>query len=66
MDVWFESVLEGYIVDFIVEVRVSYTTVQRKLLKGPRGIFIWSLPLSINMIMCDHEVLPAELDNMSG
>lgn len=66
IDFWFESVIEGYIVEFAIKSTVYFTIAKRKFLKVPRGIFISSFSLLIKMLLYAHDVLPLEFDTMSG
>ena len=35
VDFWVESILQGYIIDFVVETITSYSEVERKFFQGP-------------------------------
>ena len=50
-EVWLENILEGYISDFTVDTIKSYSDTEREFFKGPRGIFLLSLQLWINMLI---------------
>lgn len=49
-----------------MEETTSYTTTKITFLKGPIGRFIRLIPLLINMLLYDHEVMSLESDNMSS
>ena len=57
VEVWIDSILECYISDFTVDIVKSYSEVERELFKGPRGRFLLSLKLSINMLIFEKGML---------
>ena len=37
VDFWIDSILEGYVTEFVVEAITSYSEAERKIFQGPRG-----------------------------
>ena len=51
VEVWLDSILEGYITEFAVDIVKSYSDAEREFFNGTRGMFILSLQLSIKMLI---------------
>ena len=60
--VWLDSILEGYITEFMVDNNKSYSESERKFFNGPRGRFLLSLQLSIKMLVCEKGILKMHLE----
>ena len=60
--VWLDSILEGYIIEFIVDTVKYYINIEREFFKGPRGRFLLSLQLSIKMLICEKGILKMNFD----
>ena len=52
-----DSILEGYITEFIVDTNKYYSEAERELFNGPRGRFLLLLQLSIKMMVCKKGIL---------
>ena len=53
IELWLDSILEGYIDEFTGDTTKSYNEVEREFFNEPRGRFLLSLQLSINMLICE-------------
>ena len=53
VDFWLASVLEGFVTEFVVDQRKSFSEDERYFFKGYRGKYLRSLNLSIKMLL--HE-----------
>ena len=53
VDFWLASVLEGFVTEFAVDQRKSFSEAERYFFKGYRGKYLRSLNLSIKMLL--HE-----------
>ena len=53
VDFWLVSLLEGFITEFTVDQRKSFSEAERYFFKGYRGKYLRSLNLSIKMLL--HE-----------
>ena len=51
IELWLDSILEGYIDEFTGDTTKSYNEVEREFFNEPRGRFLLSLQLSINMLV---------------
>ena len=45
VEVWLDSILEGYITDFAIDTNKSFSEVEREFFSGPQGRFLLSLQL---------------------
>lgn len=43
MDFWLDRIIGGFITEFMVDTTISYSEVEQRFLKGPRGKYIKSL-----------------------
>ena len=59
---WVDSILEGYITQFVVNTITSYSEEERKLFQGPRGRYLKSLSILINMLACEKGMMRIESD----
>ena len=57
IDFWLASVLEGFVTEFAVEQRKSFSKADRYFFKGYRGKYLNSLNLSIKMLLHEKGVL---------
>jgi hypothetical protein len=57
VDPWFDSTIEGYITEFVVDRVESYSQVERYFFKGPRGKFVHFLKLKIKMLLHEKNIL---------
>ena len=53
----FDSILEGYISEFAVDIVKSYPDAEREFFNGPRGRFLLSLQISIKILICMNGIL---------
>ena len=53
VEVWLDSILEGYITEFAVDTKNSFIEAKREFFSGPRGRFLLSLQLSIKQLVCE-------------
>ena len=57
VDFWLASVLEGFIIEFAVDQRKSFSEAERYLFKGYHGKYLRSLNLSIKMLLHEKGVM---------
>ena len=57
IEVWLDSILEGYITEFAVDTNRSFSEAERELFSGTRGRFLLSLQLSIKQIVYKKGIL---------
>ena len=57
IDFWLASLLEGFITEFEVDQRKSFSEAERYLFKGYRGKYLSSLNLSIKMLLHEKGVM---------
>jgi hypothetical protein len=62
VDLWSDSILGGYILEFAVDCTHSYSVAERDFFKGPCRRFMKSLGTWIKMILCDKCVMTMESD----
>ena len=62
VQVWLDSILEGYITEFAVDTNNSYNETEREFFNEPQGRFLLSLQLSIKMLVCEKGILKMHLD----
>ena len=56
-----DSILEGYIIDLIVNTNKSYSEVERAFFNELKGRFLLSLQLFIKMLICEKGILKMHL-----
>jgi hypothetical protein len=56
VDHWFDSTIGGYITEFVIDRVESYSQAERYFFKGPRGKYLHSLKLKINMILHEKNI----------
>jgi hypothetical protein len=54
---WFDSTIGGYITEFVVDRKKSYSQAEKYFFKGPRGNFLHFLKLRINMLLHENHIL---------
>ena len=57
MDFWIDSILEGYITQFVVDTITSYSEEEHKVFEGPCGRYLSSLKMWIKMLVCEKGIL---------
>jgi hypothetical protein len=57
VDLWFDSTIGGYIVEFSIDRVESYSQAERYFFKGPRGKFLHFLKLRIKMLLHEKNIL---------
>ena len=57
VDFWLVSVLEGFVREFAVDHRKSFSEAERYFFKGYRGKYLKSLNLSIKMLLHEKGVM---------
>ena len=57
VDFWLVSLLEGFITEFVVDQRKSFSEAERYFFKGYRGKYLNSLNLSLRMLLYEKGVL---------
>ena len=62
VEVWLYSILEGYIIEFVVDIVKSYSDTERELFKGLRGRFLLSLQLLIKVLIYEKGILKMNSD----
>ena len=60
---WLDSILAGFITEFVVEIVKSYSIAEQEFLRGPRGRYIRSLYTSIKILLYNKGVMTMESDN---
>ena len=56
VDLWLDSIWEGYIIEFVVNTTKSYRAIKQDFFKGPRGKILKPLNLCINMLLCEKGI----------
>ena len=57
VEVWLDSILEGYITEFVVDTNKSFSKAEKEFFNGPRGRFLLSLQLSIKLLVYEKGIL---------
>ena len=57
IEVWLDSILEGYITKFAVDTNKSFNEAEREFFNGPHGRFTLSLQLSIKQLVYENGIL---------
>ena len=57
VDFWIDSILEGYVTEFIVEAITSYSVVEIHFFQGPLGRYLMSINLWIKMLLYEKGIL---------
>ena len=61
IEFWLDSILEGYITEFTSDITKSYSEAERDFFNGPKGRFLLSLQLSINIIVYEKGIINMHL-----
>ena len=62
VEVWLDSILEGYITEFAIDTNKSFSEADREFFSVPHGRFLLSLQLSIKKLVCEEGILKMEQD----
>ena len=57
MDHWLDRIIGGFIIEFAIDISISYSEAERRFLKGPRGKYIKSSNTWIKMLQCEKQVM---------
>ena len=57
VDFWVESILQGYIIEFAVEMITSYSEEERNFFQGPRRRYLLSINTWIKMLVYEKGIL---------
>jgi hypothetical protein len=57
VDLWFDSTIGGYIIDFSIDRVESYSQVERYFFKEARGKFLHFLKLKSKMLLYENNIL---------
>ena len=57
VDIWVDSILQGYITEFVVEAITSYSEAERKIFQGPCRRYLLSISTWINMLVYEKGIL---------
>jgi hypothetical protein len=60
MDLWFDSTIGGYIIEFSIDIFKSYSQAKRYIFKGPRGKFLHFFKLRIKMLLHEKNIMKIE------
>jgi hypothetical protein len=62
VDFWLNSILGDYITKFSIDYTQSYSVIERKFFKGPRGRYLNALSTWIKMLLCENNLMKMESD----
>jgi hypothetical protein len=62
IDIWLDSVLGGYVIEFAVDCIQSYSVVEREFFKGLCGRLLKSLNAWIKMLLREKHVMVMKFD----
>jgi hypothetical protein len=62
VDFWLDSVLGGYVTEFVVDCIQSYSVAERKNFKGLHRRFLKSLNMWIKMLLCEKHMMIMKSD----
>ena len=57
VDFWVDSILQGYISEFAVEMITSYSEVERNFFQGPQRRYLLSISTWIKMLVYEKGIL---------
>ena len=57
VDFWVDSILQGYIIEFVVETITSYSEVERNFFQRPRQRYLLSISTWIKMLVYEKGIL---------
>lgn len=55
---WINSILGGFIIEFVIDTSVSYSKEKCQFFKGIRGKYLKSLKTQIKILLCEKRVMP--------
>ena len=58
VDFWVDSILQGYITEFVVDTITSYTKAERIFFQGTRRRYLLSFSTWIKMLIYEKGILP--------
>lgn len=53
-----DSILGGFITEFMIDMSISYREFEHWFFKGPKGKYLKSLKTWIKMLLCEKWVMP--------
>ena len=57
VELWVDSIIEGYITEFFVDTITSYNEAKRKKFQGPRSSYLSSWKTWIKILICEKGIL---------
>ena len=57
IEFWVDSILQGYITEFVVDTITSYSEVERIFFQGPRRRYLFSISTWIKMLIYEKGIL---------
>jgi hypothetical protein len=63
IDFWLNSIVVGFITEFVVDTVKSYNAAEQEFLKLPRGRYMRSIYISIKILLYNKGVMTMEADN---
>ena len=62
VDFWTTRTLEAYVTEFSIDTQTSFSEAERNFFKGPRGKYLNSLSLRIEMLLAEKGILLLQSD----
>ena len=66
VEVWLDSILEGYIIEFAVDTNKYFSEEERDFFSGPRGILLLSLQLLIKKLVYEKGILKMDQEQWNS
>ena len=66
VDFWLDSIVVGFITKFTVDTTKSYSAAEQEFLRGPRGMYIRSLYMSMKILLYNKGVMTMESDSYTS
>jgi hypothetical protein len=66
VDFWLDSIVVGFITKFAVDTTNSYNKTEKEFLRGPRGMYIRSLYMSMKILLYNKGVMTMESDSYTS
>jgi len=63
VEFWLDNITLGFITEFVVDTKNSYTATENDFLRVPRGRYIRSLYTSIKILLHDQWMMTMESDS---
>ena len=63
VEFWVDSILEGYITEFVVDTLTSYSEAKIKFFQEPQGRYLTYLKTWIKMLVCEKGILRMDFDS---